>query len=113
MDNRSLDQLTQFASFLEFLTNPEEAKQLLARLTEASKEYKVEVESIRGTKEFQLWRNGELAKLAEAQKALDAREVKLNTANAAKLAELDKKYEQIDVCCLRIEGRMSHINLFG
>lgn len=82
MDSRSLDQLQQFSAFIEFLTQPEVYKKLLSDLKEASAEYNKAAEDIRGTKEFQLWRNEQLAKLESKEKEV-----------VAAKAEIDKKYE--------------------
>jgi len=97
MDNRSLHQLEQFSAFIDFLTNPAEHKKLLADLKKASVEYNTEAENIRATKEFQVWRNEQLAKL-EAKERENAAFKEDITAKAEKaLADIEEKYRAVDL----------------
>lgn len=96
MDNRSLDQLQQFAGFLEFLSKPEEYKQLLANLKKAANEYNEEANGIRATKEFQLWRNEQLAILDKRGAKIVADKEALEAKVAEDLKAIEKAYLELD-----------------
>lgn len=101
MYNRSMDQLQQFAAFIEFLSNPAEHKKLLVDLQKATAEYQTSVEELRKTKDFQTWKNEHMAKLTAKEatlaetlasiEATAARNQKFLDDESAKLAERQAK----------------------
>lgn len=106
MNTRSLDQLHQFAAFIEFLSNPAEHKKLLADLQKATVEYNKAVESMREGKDFQSWRNETFDKIKSKEDSLaetladmtaknDQREAFLNDLNE-KLAAREAKIVQAE-----------------
>ncbi len=104
MNSRSLDQLHQFAAFIEFLSNPAEHKKLLAEMQKATIEYNKVAEQVREAKEFQAWRNETFDKLKAKEQSLadtlldiqatDKKNKDFIAAQEAKLAEREAKLSE-------------------
>ncbi len=107
MDSRKIEELSGFASFLEFLKNPEPVAAKIKELNKAVKEWKDANEKARGIKNVDDWRNqaqqamaereaiqaareAEFAKQMEAEKEALAKSVEVHSKAKAKLAE-DRK----------------------
>lgn len=69
-----LEQIENFGAFLDFLSNPDEYKQLIKDVRIASKEHKELVEKQRKIKDIDAWRASEGVRLGQAEEALEARE---------------------------------------
>ena len=69
-----LEQIESFGAFLDFLSNPDEYKQLIKDVRDASKEHKELVEKQRKIKDIDAWRASEGARLGQVDEALKVRE---------------------------------------
>ena len=104
MDMRKLDQLEQFAVFIDFLTKPEDYKKLLAELKQAGKDLREEDSNIRKTKEFQVWRNEQLALIDKREKEHQLAVVQLEKDYKEADAEYDKQSAQIDAAVAKVNA---------
>lgn len=86
-NDRSLDQLKQFAEFLEFMSDTTAAKKRLVDLQKATAEYNSAANAIREAKDFQTWRNEQLAKLEKKEESL-----KKNTDDVEALLKKNEQY---------------------
>lgn len=93
MDSRRLGHLESFASFIEFLTNPQEYRDLIVELQQAMAEWRALNEKARGIKDVDAFRDQVTLKLAEREKALASAEEARKKAAAAERAEFDKLAE--------------------
>lgn len=73
MNNHSLDQLQQFAAFIEFLAKPEDHKKLLAELQKTTLEHTQAVNALREAKDFNSWVAYHKSRLESQEKSLEVR----------------------------------------
>ena len=93
MDSRKIEELSGFATFLEFLKNPEPVAKQIKELNAAVKDWKESNEKARGIKNIDDWRAGLLKTLTEQQAAHDARVAEFEKRMADEKAALDKSIE--------------------
>ena len=83
---QKLEQVESFGALLDFLSNPDEYKQLVKDVRAAAKEYKELVENKRNIKNIDAWRASEGARLGKVEAALKVRE-EACTADSLKVQE--------------------------
>ena len=93
MDSRKIEELSGFATFLEFLKNPEPVAKQIKELNAAVKDWKESNEKARGIKNIDDWRAGLLKTLTEQQDAHDARVAEFEKRMADEKVALDKSLE--------------------
>jgi len=76
-----LEQVESFGALLDFLSNPDEYKQLVKDVRAAAKNYKELVENKRNIKNIDAWRASEGARLGKVEAALKVREAACTAAS--------------------------------
>jgi chromosome segregation ATPase len=93
-----LGQIESIGVLLDFLTNPDEYRQMIKDVRAAAEEYKELVEKKRGIKNIDKWRASEGVRLAKAEEAISAREkavTKLLEDQTEKQVSIDKEIAEI------------------
>lgn len=90
MDRRKIEELNSFATFLEFLKNPQTVADTIKELNAAVAEWRATNEKARGIKSVDEWRAKALQDITNQQAAIDQRKAEVE-ANLAKDREALQK----------------------
>ena len=93
MDARKIEELSGFATFLEFLKNPEPVAAQIKELNASVKEWRAANEKARGIKDVDDWKLGVQKEMNERSAALDAREAEISKQDEAERAALAKSVD--------------------
>lgn len=93
MDSRKVEELSGFATFLEFLKDPEPVSVQIKELNKAVTEWKAANEKARGIKNVDDWKLGVQNEMNERSSSLDARETQIAKRDEAERLALAKSVE--------------------
>ena len=74
---QKLEQIESFGAFLDFLSNPDEYRELVKDARAAAKEHKKIVEDQRKIKDIDAWKATEIVRLSKIEESLQERETSL------------------------------------
>jgi chromosome segregation ATPase len=92
-----LEQVESFGAFLDFLSNPDEYRQLIKDVRNAAKEHKNLVEKKRKIKDIDEWRVSEEARLSRLETDLNAKVDQHAKRTIEHNERLDKRLESINI----------------
>lgn len=93
MDSRKIEELSGFATFLEFLKNPQPVADTIKELNAAVAEWRQTNEKARGIKSVDDWRAKALQDIAAQQAAVDQNKADAESAVAKERAALQKSLD--------------------
>lgn len=93
MDSRKIEELSGFATFLEFLKNPQPVADTITELNAAVAEWRQTNEKARGIKSVDDWRAKALQDIAAQQAAVDQHKAESEAAVAKERAALQKSID--------------------
>ena len=96
MDARKIAHLESFSAFIEFLTNPDEYRQIIKDTRKAVEEWREVNEKARGIKDVEAWRVSVQKELDARQSALESRAAALDRSQAAFDAMVAKRTQALD-----------------